>query len=328
MSPYSPYTSSVDGYAPPQQEQPVFSTADQQGWTWLESYLDMDPLMSPSGPPYPYSAYHPPHPTQELPPPVITSAPLPPPVSIVRSSIHHPSHFNQYEPVSAPSMSHSALPLGDLAQLTPLGSPSEEKKFSRRKPVPYASQLGSFAYSPHLLHHRSSLTTPPPPGLIQPNPSAPSTSTSSSASSMTSVPTPTSSVSNVTQPTARPSRRPPPVYHCDFPDCNKTFTRPYNLKSHRRTHTNEKPFDCPHCDMKFARQHDRNRHSKLHMGVKPFICVFCLKGFARQDALNRHQKWSPSVDNKKPDAYPGCSSLQRKNRKKQADANKPKSMTL
>ncbi|KAI8069222.1 hypothetical protein BC940DRAFT_298196 [Gongronella butleri] len=69
--------------------------------------------------------------------------------------------------------------------------------------------------------------------------------------------------------------------------------------------------------MKFARQHDRNRHAKLHVGVKPFVCIFCLKSFARQDALNRHQKWSPSVDSKKPDALPGCSSLQRKNRRKQ-----------
>ncbi|KAI9288398.1 hypothetical protein BC943DRAFT_254738, partial [Umbelopsis sp. AD052] len=81
-------------------------------------------------------------------------------------------------------------------------------------------------------------------------------------------------------------------YKCDFPNCTATFTRPYNLKSHKRTHTNERPYACPHpgCNKTFARHHDRNRHAKLHMGLKPYSCPHCKKCFARQDALIRHSK--------------------------------------
>lgn len=77
-------------------------------------------------------------------------------------------------------------------------------------------------------------------------------------------------------------------YPCTHPGCTKVFNRPYNLSSHMRTHTSERPFACSQCGRRFARQHDRNRHEKLHWGIKPFACQFCSKSFARMDALNRH----------------------------------------
>lgn len=95
----------------------------------------------------------------------------------------------------------------------------------------------------------------------------------------------------------RLSQKNPATYACDL--CDKKFTRPYNLKSHLRTHTNERPFICSSCGKAFARQHDRKRHEDLHTGKKRYVCGGklkdgtpwgCGKKFARSDALGRHFK--------------------------------------
>ncbi|KID74695.1 C2H2 finger domain transcription factor crzA [Metarhizium brunneum] len=87
----------------------------------------------------------------------------------------------------------------------------------------------------------------------------------------------------------------PATFQCTL--CPKRFTRAYNLRSHLRTHTDERPFVCTVCGKAFARQHDRKRHESLHSGEKKFICKGDLKGsgqwgcgrrFARADALGRH----------------------------------------
>ncbi|KAJ6445010.1 hypothetical protein O9K51_03412 [Purpureocillium lavendulum] len=81
------------------------------------------------------------------------------------------------------------------------------------------------------------------------------------------------------------------------PLCSKRFTRSYNLRSHLRTHNNERPFECSVCGKAFARQHDRKRHERLHLGEKQFICRGdlelgrqwgCGRAFSRVDGLARH----------------------------------------
>ncbi|KAJ1734425.1 hypothetical protein LPJ61_001074 [Coemansia biformis] len=77
-------------------------------------------------------------------------------------------------------------------------------------------------------------------------------------------------------------------YACD--QCELTFSRQHNLKSHALTHSSERPFSCDVCQTPFRRQHDLKRHMKLHTGEKPFKCRNCGRSFARLDALNRHMR--------------------------------------
>jgi uncharacterized Zn-finger protein len=90
-------------------------------------------------------------------------------------------------------------------------------------------------------------------------------------------------------------QRNPATFQCTL--CPRRFTRPHSLRSHLRTHTNERPFVCTVCGKAFARQNDRKRHEGLHSGEKKFVCKVEPKqggqwgygrGFPRPDALRRH----------------------------------------
>ena len=75
--------------------------------------------------------------------------------------------------------------------------------------------------------------------------------------------------------------------------CAKTFTRPFNLRNHVRSHQGERSHACVTCGKAFVRKHDRDEHIRqVHCGhsEKRFVCTGCGHRFARKRALNRHHE--------------------------------------
>ncbi|KAG5457144.1 MAG: hypothetical protein BJ554DRAFT_2919, partial [Olpidium bornovanus] len=49
-------------------------------------------------------------------------------------------------------------------------------------------------------------------------------------------------------------------YICDHPGCGRSFTRRFNLGTHKQTHLGVRKFRCPVCPKGFTRKHDLSRH--------------------------------------------------------------------
>ena len=68
------------------------------------------------------------------------------------------------------------------------------------------------------------------------------------------------------------------------------FFRPSQLKYHNeRAHEEKRPHSCPQCDKSFYKKSDLRSHAKLHLGLKEYICRFCHQRFAHVSNLNRHK---------------------------------------
>lgn len=77
------------------------------------------------------------------------------------------------------------------------------------------------------------------------------------------------------------------IHKC--PDCEKTFSRRYNLKIHRYVHSEQKKLECTQCKQQFKHVSLLRNHMRIkHEGVKPYKCEKCGQGFIQNNYLQRH----------------------------------------
>ncbi|KAM4795517.1 uncharacterized protein WCC33_000583 isoform 3-T3 [Rhinophrynus dorsalis] len=86
----------------------------------------------------------------------------------------------------------------------------------------------------------------------------------------------------------RKSYREKKLFQCS--ECEKSFTSPSSLVTHRRIHTGEKPFKCSECGKSFNQTSNLFVHKRIHTGEKLCKCYICGKSFTHNSSLVVHQR--------------------------------------
>ena len=82
--------------------------------------------------------------------------------------------------------------------------------------------------------------------------------------------------------------------NCDI--CGESFACRSDLKQHKKSHVEHKPFKCEYCNKAFRAKTKLVYHERGHTGERPFTCDICGKAFARKEILVLHERTHTGTD--------------------------------